>query len=173
MVAVLNGAYSEKNDSIKLIVVTRAVDGIVYNQSRGELKHGQTDRPNYRNPRCTGAPRVNESVLAGFRIENVSPACAQGPQGPKGGRGDPGPEGEEGDPGTRGPVGPPGNDGAPVSPASTPSLSREAHVAKRCGLGTTWRQRRRRCAWKCRPTWPSWQKRRRWRPWTEGRPSKT
>ena len=39
--------HIQKNGSIKLIVVTLAVDGGVCGtnkQSRGELKHGQTDR---------------------------------------------------------------------------------------------------------------------------------
>ena len=53
----------KKNGYIKLIVATREVDGVVFGtnkQSSGELKHGHTNRPNYSNPRCACAPRVNE-----------------------------------------------------------------------------------------------------------------
>ena len=63
----LQRSIFRKNGLIKLIVVTSAVDGIVLGmnkQSRGELKQRQTDRqtdrPNYRNPRCACAPRVNK-----------------------------------------------------------------------------------------------------------------
>ena len=73
----LQRSIFRKNGLIKLIVVTREVDGIVLGtnkQSRGELKHvqtdRQTDRPNYRNPRCACAPRVNKQ-----KKERQDPGC--------------------------------------------------------------------------------------------------
>ena len=60
-------SFLRKNPSIKLILVTRWVDGIVCGTnwpSRSDQSVSQTDwltdRPNYRNPHCACAPRVNK-----------------------------------------------------------------------------------------------------------------